>query len=71
MPKKIKQEYSLIEKLVEARKAKNITQKELADLVGISQQAISRLELEKHIPKMDTLIRILDGLDLELTISPK
>lgn len=69
--KKIRQEYKLIEKLVEARKAKDITQKELADLVGVSQQAISRLELEKHIPKMDTFIKILDGLDLELTIVSK
>ncbi|MDK2804617.1 MAG: HTH-type transcriptional regulator / antitoxin HipB [Peptostreptococcaceae bacterium] len=69
--KKIKQEYKLIEKLVEARKSKDITQKELAELVGVSQQAISRLELEKHIPKMDTFIKILDGLDLELTIVSK
>jgi len=69
--KKIKQEYKLIEKLVETRKAKSMTQKELADLAGVSQQAISRLELEKNIPKMDTLIRLLDSLDLEITISPK
>ena len=69
--KKIKQEYKLIEKLVEARKSKDITKKELAELVGVSQQAISRFELEKHIPKMDTFIKILDGLDLELTIVSK
>lgn len=69
--RKIKQEYKLIEKLVETRRAKDITQKELAELVGVSQQAISRLELEKHIPKMDTFIKILDGLDLELTIVSK
>ena len=69
--KKIKQEYKLIEKLIETRKANNMTQKELAELVGVSQQAISRLELEKHIPKIDTFIKILDGLDLELTITPR
>lgn len=69
--KKIKQEYKLIEKLIETRKEKNITQKELAEVTGVSQQAISRLELEKHIPKIDTFIRILDGLDLELTIVQK
>ena len=69
--KKIRQEYKLIEKLVETRKIKGMTQKELAELVGVSQQAISRLELEKHIPKIDTLIKILDGLDLELTIVSK
>ncbi len=69
--RKIKQEYKLIEKLVETRKEKNMTQKELAEITGVSQQAISRLELEKHIPKMDTFIKILDGLDLELTIVQK
>lgn len=65
---KIKQEYKLIDKFVEIRKEKNITQKELAEITGVSQQAISRLELEKHIPKMDTFMKILDGLDLELII---
>ena len=69
--KKIKNEYNLIEKFVETRKRKNITQKELAELTGVSQQAISRLELEKHMPKIDTFIKILDGLDLELTIREK
>lgn len=69
--KKIKQEYKLIEKLIEARKEKNITQKELATITGVSQQAISRLELERHIPKMDTFIKVLDGLDLELTITQR
>lgn len=69
--KKIKKEYELIEKLVEARKQRNITQQQLSKVTGISQQAISRIEKEKHIPKVDTLIRILDGLDLELTIVQK
>ena len=69
--RKIRQGYKLIEKLVETRKSKYITQKELAELAGVSQQAISRLELEKHIPKIDTFIKILDGLDLELTIISK
>ena len=65
---KIKQEYKLIDTFVEIRKERNITQKELAEIAGVSQQAISRLELEKHIPKMDTFMKILDGLDLELVI---
>lgn len=69
--KKIRNEYNLIEKFVETRKRKNITQKELAEVTGVSQQAISRLELEKHMPKIDTFIKILDGLDLELTIREK
>lgn len=69
--KKVKQEYKLIEKLIETRKERNMTQKELATITGVSQQAISRLELERHIPKMDTFIKVLDGLDLELTITQR
>lgn len=66
--RRIKKEYALVEQLVKARKEKNITQKELAEATGISQQAISRIEKEKHIPKMDTFSRVLDGLGLELAI---
>lgn len=68
---KIRQEYKLIDTIVEERKKKNMTQKELANITGISQQSISRLEREKHIPQMDTFMKILDGLDLELTIVSK
>ncbi len=69
--KKIQQEYSLIDRIVSERKRRNMTQKELAAMTGISQQSISRLEREKHIPKMDTLIKLLDGLGLELTVVAK
>ncbi|MFA7502127.1 MAG: helix-turn-helix transcriptional regulator [Anaerovoracaceae bacterium] len=68
---KIKLEYKLIDKIVSERKKRNMTQKELALITGISQQSISRLEREKHIPQIDTLIKLLDGLDLELTIMAK
>lgn len=68
---KIKQEYRLIDKIVSERKRKNMTQKELASITGISQQSISRLEREKHIPQIDTFIKLLDGLGLELTIIAK
>ena len=68
---KIKLEYKLIDKIVNERKKRNMTQKELALITGISQQSISRLEREKHIPQIDTLIKLLDGLDLELTIMAK
>lgn len=69
--KKIRQEYKLIDRVVEERKKKNMTQKELSNITGISQQAISRLERERHIPQMNTFMRLLDGLDLELAIIEK
>ncbi len=61
----------MIDRIVDERKKREITQEKLAALTGISQQAISRLEREKHIPKLDTLMRLLDGLGLELTIVAK
>ena len=69
--RKIEQEYRLIDRIVKERKRKNITQEKLAAMTGISKQSISRLEREKHIPKIDTLMKLLDGLDLELTIVAK
>lgn len=64
----IKKEYELIEQIVMMRKKLNITQAELAIKVKVSQQAISRLENEKHIPNMNTLMRIVDGLGLNLIL---
>lgn len=62
----IKQEYELIRKIVSVRKEKNLTQRELAEKVGVKQQVISRLEREKQIPTLTGFIKILNGLDLEL-----
>lgn len=67
----IKKEYELIEQIVKIRKQKKISQVDLAKKARVSQQAISRLEREKHIPKIDTLMRIVDGLGLKLTLTER
>jgi HTH-type transcriptional regulator/antitoxin HipB len=67
----VEKEYKLIKAVVEMRKEKGITQKGLADMVGVSQQEISRFENEKHIPKLTNFIRILDALDLEIKLEKK
>lgn len=66
---KISREYDLIEQLVALRKKKKITQTQLSKIAKVSQQAISRLENEKHIPKIDTLLRIVHGLGAELIVT--
>ena len=65
----VKKEYELIEQIVQIRKQKKISQVELAQKAHVSQQAISRLEKEKHIPKIDTLMKIVNGLGLKLTLT--
>ncbi len=65
---KISHQYDLADQLIKIRKFKGLSQKQLAQKTELSQQAISRLEREKHIPKMDTLFKILEGLDASLEI---
>lgn len=67
----IRKEYELIEQIVKIRKKKKISQVDLAKKARVSQQAISRLEREKHIPKIDTLMKIVDGLGLKLTLTER
>ena len=68
---RVQLQYELIEQIAFVRKSKSITQARLAELTGVSQQAISRLEKEKHLPNLDTLIKIVDGLGMKLTITER
>lgn len=64
-------EVALIGKLIEAREKCGMSQKKLADLTGLKQPAIARLENLKAIPKIDTLFKLLDPLGYTLAIVPK
>jgi len=67
-------EYAFRKKLAEARKAKNITQKEIQNKTGLPQQSISRIEkgtTQKQSPTLRTLLKYLDAIDCELTIVQK
>ncbi len=48
-----------------------MTQQTLAEVVGVSQQEISRFEREKHIPKLSNFIKILDAVGLEIRLEKK
>lgn len=67
----VQKEYDLIRQVVEARKELGMTQKNLAETVGISQQEISRFEKERHIPKLSSFIKIIEALGLELRLEKK
>ena len=63
----------IIDYFVRKRKEKKITQKQLADITGIDQGDISKIESGKTNVSLDTLMRLADGLgmDLELNLVPK
>jgi ribosome-binding protein aMBF1 (putative translation factor) len=54
--------------VVEQRRARGLSQAELAGMVGTTQSAIARLESGGRPPRIDTLLRIANALDCELAV---
>ena len=50
------------------RAVHSLSQRELADQLGMKQPQIARIETSEHNPSLDTLARLATGLDLELLI---
>ena len=63
-------EISIMTKMIEARKKKGLSQQELAELVGMQQPAIARLENLKTTPQIDTIIDILYPLGYTIEVVP-
>lgn len=63
-------ETALIGKIIEAREEMGLSQRELAELTGVKQPAIARLESGAAVPRIDTLIRLLVPLGKTLAIVP-
>ena len=49
----------------------NITQKQLAEITGNKQQAISRIEKQENSPSLQTFCNILSALGYGLVIEKK
>ncbi len=56
------------EQVATQRKARDLSQAELAELTGTTQSAIARLEGGGRPPRIDTLLRIAEALDCELVV---
>ncbi|HKM22475.1 MAG TPA: helix-turn-helix transcriptional regulator [Lachnospiraceae bacterium] len=61
-------EYKLLAELVQLRKEKNMTQRELAQLTGNKQQVISRIEKRENSPTLKTFCSLLNTLGYDLQI---
>lgn len=57
---------TLGDKLSKLRKERNYTQEQLADLLGVSRQAISKWESDITFPETDKLIRLSELFDCSL-----
>ena len=61
-------EYAIIQALIDARKASGLTQKQLAEITGIAQADISKLENGNANPSLRTLQRLASGMGKSLKI---
>src|SRR3954453_679100 len=59
---------AIAEQVVEQRRLRQLSQRELAELCGTTQSAVARFERGGRPPRIDTLLRISEALDCELVV---
>jgi DNA-binding XRE family transcriptional regulator len=70
----LEEEYLLIREMLSARSKSGLTQEAVAELMGTTKSAVSRLESAgKHAPSITTLKRYAEavGCNLEIKLVPK
>lgn len=63
-------EAALISRMIAAREEQGLSQRELAELSGIKQPAIARMESLRSTPQIDTMLKVLVPLGYTLQIVP-
>lgn len=61
-------EYQIIKAMLNSRAERSMTQKQLAEITGIPQADISRLENGNANPSLRTLVRLADGMGMKLKL---
>ena len=61
-------EFSVIQAMIDARKAAGLTQTQLADKTGIAQSDIRKLETGSANPSLRTLQRLAQGMGMKMKI---
>lgn len=64
----IELEKELIMTLVRIREEKGLTQAQMAEICGVSQPTIARMERSTHSPQLDSLFKVLVPLGYTLQI---
>ncbi|MGN0131662.1 MAG: helix-turn-helix domain-containing protein [Lachnospiraceae bacterium] len=63
-----REEFAFRKEMIRTRMEKGMTQKQLADKIGLRQSNISRIENGAVVPNVSTLLAIARGLDKKLEI---
>ncbi len=65
----IEEQAKIISAVIEQRNALGMSQRDLADICGIPQSSVARIESFQTTPNLATLLKLLRPLGLKLTIS--
>jgi len=60
---------TIVSSIIKRRQELGISQRSLAERCGLPQSSIARIETLKTTPKLDTLIKLLQALDLKLQVA--
>lgn len=60
---------NIIEQFITLRKAKKLTQEDIAARTGIARSNIARIESGKYVPTIEVLTKLANALDMKLVIS--
>lgn len=60
----------IIDRLIEQRHNKGMTQQDLARAACLTQSVIARLESKKATPQLDTLLKVVAALGCNLEVVP-
>lgn len=60
---------SIISDIISKRNALGISQRELASMCNMPQSSIARIEACKTVPKLDTLLKLMKPLGLNLRVA--
>lgn len=60
---------SIVSAMIEKRNELGISQRELAEMCGMPQSSVARIESFQTTPNLDTVVKIMQPLGLRLTVS--
>lgn len=63
--------HKLIEQIKKRRDELNVTQETLAEISGVGLRTLKEFESGKGNPTLQTIVRLLDALGLELSLRTK
>ncbi len=64
----VEEQARIISAVIEQRNALGLSQRELADMCGIPQSSVARIESMTTTPNLATLLKIMRSLGLTLTV---